>query len=49
MYEVGQIIGSTHPLICLKQMVIHIHIILVLSSIKHIIVQHITNDKHFTL
>jgi hypothetical protein len=48
-YEVGQIIGSTHPLIYLKQMVLHIHIIVVLTSIKHLIVLHIINDKHFTL
>jgi hypothetical protein len=49
MHEVAQIICSTHPLICLKQMVLHIHIIVILSSTKYIILLHIINHKHFTL
>jgi hypothetical protein len=49
MHAVVQIIGSTHPLIYLKYMVLHIHIIVVSSSTKHIILLHITNHKHFTL
>jgi hypothetical protein len=49
MHAVVQIIGSTHPLIYLKYMVLHIHIIVVSSSTKHIMLLHITNHKHFTL
>jgi hypothetical protein len=49
MHGVAQIIGWTHPLIYLKQMAVHIHIIVVSSSTKHIILLHISNQKHFTL
>jgi hypothetical protein len=49
MHEVAQIIGFTHPLICFKHMVLHRHIIMVSSGTTHIIVLHITNNKHLTL